>query len=301
MAGAMTWFRSHHGAPTDPKWLVVARKAGVAPGVVAAVWWAVLDHASQATPRGSIEGFDAETLAAFYGWDPADITAVVKALADKGLTSGGAVVRWERRQPKREDSSTARVRAYRERRKRDETQRNARNADATLEERREEEKRVIPMASPSTAAPSRDGDVAEAGAAQVVPLDGAARQRGAASQAIRTHLWLGKSPPPLVVARQPRGWSMGNELSIWWNLAREDRVGPELATAAIEHVRRAMEAPADRPLSLLYVNKSDSRAAWNMALTTARKRQGTSTNPAIHNLMPGIGDGCTMNANIGVG
>jgi len=29
----MDWFRSWHGAPNDPKWLVIARKAGVAPGM----------------------------------------------------------------------------------------------------------------------------------------------------------------------------------------------------------------------------------------------------------------------------
>lgn len=140
------WFRSWHGAPTDNKWLVIARKAGVAPGLVSAVVWALLDHASQAQERGFVGDFDIETYAAFSGFDEDHIARVLEALAGKGIIVDGALASWERRQPKREDDSTARVRALREHRKRNVTQCNApeesredtdtKEADASLERAR---------------------------------------------------------------------------------------------------------------------------------------------------------------------
>ena len=39
------WFRSHHGAPLDPKWILIARKAGVRPVDVAGIsgpYWIML-------------------------------------------------------------------------------------------------------------------------------------------------------------------------------------------------------------------------------------------------------------------
>lgn len=109
------WWRSHHGAPTDPKWLLIAKRSGVAPGVVSAIAWALLDHASQTDDRGNVSDFDVETYAAFSGFDEDQISAVIAAMSDKGIISGGRISAWERRQPKREDDSTERTRRYRER------------------------------------------------------------------------------------------------------------------------------------------------------------------------------------------
>ena len=111
------WFRSWHGAPTDTKWLGIARKADVAPGIVAAIAWALMDRASQAKDRGSIEGYDADGLACFFGCEPDHVDAIVQAMEDKGIISNGFFTAWEKRQPKREDSSTQRVKAHRKRTK----------------------------------------------------------------------------------------------------------------------------------------------------------------------------------------
>jgi len=115
---AMDWFRSWHNAPTDPKWLVIAQRTrteGVTPGMVSAVAWALMDYASQNADRGSVDGFDAETYAAFTGWCEDQIEAIIEAMRGKGMiTPDGRLAAWDKRQPKREDSSTERVRRHRE-------------------------------------------------------------------------------------------------------------------------------------------------------------------------------------------
>lgn len=129
----MDWFRSHHGAPTDPKWLMIARRANVTlghasvtPGHVASVWWALMDYASQHESRGSVTGFDAEELAAFYGYEEEQIDAILAALREKDLiTADDRLANWEKRQPAREDTTAA----ERKRRQR-ERERLKRDADA---------------------------------------------------------------------------------------------------------------------------------------------------------------------------
>lgn len=129
------WFRSWHGAPTDNKWLVVARRAAVTPGVVSAVVWALFDHASQAGDRGSVAGFDVETYAAFSGFEETDIQSVIEALKDKGVIgTDGILGSWDKRQPTREDGAAERAKAWRER-KRNENERAQTHANANERKR----------------------------------------------------------------------------------------------------------------------------------------------------------------------
>ena len=104
---AFEWFRSWHGAPTDNKFLLIAKRAQVAPGMVSAVYWALLDYASQNDPRGSVEGFDIETYAEWAGWEERDVIAVIAALTAKKAIIDGCIAAWEKRQPKREDPGAA--------------------------------------------------------------------------------------------------------------------------------------------------------------------------------------------------
>lgn len=111
-----SWFRSWHGAPTDNKWLVIAAKAKVTPGIVSAVAWALFDHASQADERGDVTDFDTETYAVFSGFDECQVQAVIAAMHTKGvIDEDGRLHAWDKRQPKREDDSAERVRRHRER------------------------------------------------------------------------------------------------------------------------------------------------------------------------------------------
>ena len=111
----MDWFRSWHGAPTDNKWLLIAKRAGVTPMMVSAVFWALLDYASQQEERGSIAGFDVETYSLWAGVEESDILNVLDAMRAKGIiTDGDTLAAWDKRQPKREDGSAERVRRHRD-------------------------------------------------------------------------------------------------------------------------------------------------------------------------------------------
>lgn len=101
----MSWFRSWHGAPTDNKWLVIAKRANVKPIHVSGTWWALLDHASQHSDRGTVDDFDVETFALFAGMEETHVSRIVTALCEKGLIVDGKIAQWGKRQPKREDET----------------------------------------------------------------------------------------------------------------------------------------------------------------------------------------------------
>ena len=123
------WFRSWHGAPTHRmdsdsqqgasitcvtlrhQWSHCHSKSHTRNGVRFGV--GEFDHASQHTERGTVSDFDAETYAAFSGFDENAIKAVILAFSDKGLIVDGRFAKWEKRQPKREDSSKDRTAEWR--------------------------------------------------------------------------------------------------------------------------------------------------------------------------------------------
>jgi len=112
------WFRWHHGCVTDPKWRVVASRCvtSVTVGHVIAVWSAMMENASQASPRGQLQGWDDEDVAVLLGFDIEQVSAIRTAMQGKVL-DGDALCAWEKRQPKREDSAASRTKAWRERNK----------------------------------------------------------------------------------------------------------------------------------------------------------------------------------------
>lgn len=136
------WFRLWHGAPTDPKWRTVARRASVRPGDVWAVVSCLMDRASQSEDRGSVAGYDVEVIADALGFDTEEVERIIAALQDKAVISEGRITAWEKYQPKREDNSSDRVAAFRERQKaerntvkRGETQCNSRGEEIRVEEK----------------------------------------------------------------------------------------------------------------------------------------------------------------------
>lgn len=118
----MEWFRSWHGAPMDPKWLLIAKFSEVPAGVVSAIAWALFDHASQNSPRGDVANFDVETYSVFSEFGEMQVRSVISAMYDKKFIENGVLKGWAKRQPQREDGSAERSKAYRERNR---TQKNA--------------------------------------------------------------------------------------------------------------------------------------------------------------------------------
>lgn len=151
MAGGIDWFRWHHGSVTDPKFQLVARKAGVRLPDVLAVWAFALESASASEERGTFGGLDHEAIDCLFGLEDGKTLAILKHMGERGLVDDGRICAWDKRQPKREredDSSTSRVREFRQRQKQqnedtkhDETPSNAKETPETPrgEERRVEE------------------------------------------------------------------------------------------------------------------------------------------------------------------
>lgn len=109
----MDWFRYYHGAPYDPKLTMIAKNIGVKRCEMTAFWDCILDRASQNSPRGSIAGIDLDIISFSQDISKDTLQKMLDALIEKGVIGGDFVCSWEKRQPKREDHSTDRVRVYR--------------------------------------------------------------------------------------------------------------------------------------------------------------------------------------------
>ena len=146
------WVRLWEDMPDDPKWRVVAKRCGRPLHQVIAVFTRMLVNASKASVRGTLEGWDDEDEAIALDMEEDEVSSIRNAMQGKVL-DGLALSGWEKRQPKREDHSSDRVKAFRERQselKRDETQRNApekrrEDTDTELELRDLREPETLPV------------------------------------------------------------------------------------------------------------------------------------------------------------
>lgn len=102
MAGGIDWFRWHHGSVTDPKFALVARKAGASLPDVLAVWAYLLERASSAQDRGYFGDIDAEAWDCLFNFDDGCTRRIMDAMEARDLVADGRIVAWEKRQPKRE-------------------------------------------------------------------------------------------------------------------------------------------------------------------------------------------------------
>ena len=91
MAGGIDWFRWHHGSVTDPKFQLVARKAGARLSDVLAIWAYVLEHASAADVRGEFGDLDHEAIDCLFGFDDGLTEAVLDQMTVRGLVCDGAI------------------------------------------------------------------------------------------------------------------------------------------------------------------------------------------------------------------
>lgn len=111
----MNGYKVLHGLPVDTKLGVIAKRAGLRRGEVLALWIALMDRASQGTPRGFIKDIDIEELATMLDFEAAQVEAALQAFRDKGAISAeNRLVDWEKIQ---KTSSTLRTREHRARQK----------------------------------------------------------------------------------------------------------------------------------------------------------------------------------------
>jgi len=119
------WVRLWCDMPTDPKWRVVAKKSGRPLTEVVAVFAMMLTNAGRDNPnaseRGVLQNWSDEDVAAALDMETPSVTAIREAMQGKTL-EGNKLTGWEKRQPKREDNSAERAKAWRERKR---TQENA--------------------------------------------------------------------------------------------------------------------------------------------------------------------------------
>ena len=118
MANGIDWFRWHHGSVNDPKFGLVAKRAGASVAEVIAVWACLLEQASAAEDRGDPGTPDFEAIDFALGMNDGTARRVYERMRERELidSSTGRIAAWEKRQPKREDDTAAeRKRRQRER------------------------------------------------------------------------------------------------------------------------------------------------------------------------------------------
>jgi hypothetical protein len=115
----MSWLCWHIGTTTDPKFGAVAKRcSNVTKHLVVAVWAHLLEQAFEATDKGSIEGIDTEDVAIALECEEDQVSAIIEAMAAKGLIEDGKIANWNKRQ---NSTSTERVKRFRDKKKADET------------------------------------------------------------------------------------------------------------------------------------------------------------------------------------
>lgn len=109
------WVRLWEDMPTDPKWRVVAKRAGRPISEVMAIFMFMMTNAgANATERGVLSNWSDEDVAAALDMEPGHVEAIRQAMQGKTL-EGDKLSGWEKRQPKREDGAAERAKEWRER------------------------------------------------------------------------------------------------------------------------------------------------------------------------------------------
>lgn len=116
MPGGIEWFRWYHGSVTDPKFGLVAKRAGVRTADVIAVWVWLLERASANDDRGDVGLPDFEAADYLLGLEDGVAQKITGVMSERGLLTDQRITSWEKRQPNQSDATAAhRKRAQRER------------------------------------------------------------------------------------------------------------------------------------------------------------------------------------------
>lgn len=198
MAG-MDWFRWHHGSVTDPKFQLVAKKAGASVAEVLAVWACLLEAASQAETRGNPGQQDFEALDCALGLSEGMSGAIYEQMLNRGLlTEEDGIAAWDKRQPKREreDATNADRQASFRARQNQVTPDNATVSQKTPREeksREEKKEKKSAIAPPDGVSPQTWSDWLQLRKSKRAPvtdtvIDGARREAGLAGMTLEAFL-----------------------------------------------------------------------------------------------------------------
>jgi hypothetical protein len=149
MSGGIDWFRWHHGTVTDQKFPLIAKRSGASVAEVIAVWACLLEAASMNEKcRGLLEAPDFEAMDCALGMPDGRAQAIFDAMQARDIVDQHLhVSAWNKRQPKREredDSSTDRVRAFRERQRHETPSAATERTETPREEKSREEEKTSP-------------------------------------------------------------------------------------------------------------------------------------------------------------
>jgi hypothetical protein len=138
------WLRLYAEIANDPKFRTISKVCGHPISWVLSTYIHVLCIASNATERGRTQGLSCEDIASALDLEVQHVTEIIAAMQGRVL-DGDRVSGWDKRQPKREDNSAERARAYRAAKKSEaeqgRTQPNATEQDRTLDKIRQDKKR----------------------------------------------------------------------------------------------------------------------------------------------------------------
>jgi hypothetical protein len=109
----MKWYRAYVGLVGDAKLAEIAMRAKVDRPLAIAAWLAILESAAERNADGRYS-MTASRLAAALGKSLEELERVIAAMDEIGMTAGGQVIAWTKRQFPN-DSSAERTRAYRAR------------------------------------------------------------------------------------------------------------------------------------------------------------------------------------------
>lgn len=123
---ANSWVRLWVDMPTDPKFRIVAKASGQPLSAVIAVFTFMLTDAANANERGRTQAND-EVIASALDLEMEQIRTI-RAAMQKRVLDGDKLTGWDKRQPKREDNSGERAKAWREAQKNEGQERTQQNA-----------------------------------------------------------------------------------------------------------------------------------------------------------------------------
>src|SRR5262245_50786960 len=112
------WFRLYNGFWSHPKWRAVAKRSGIHVTTVIAVAAVILESANRGKPRGSVADFSVADCAAGLDLDMDTVREIWHRLEEMGWIDRDYLVKWDERQPDKEDATAAeRMKRYRARKK----------------------------------------------------------------------------------------------------------------------------------------------------------------------------------------